>query len=184
MNLTICDLREDCVAALNDAFHGVADVMVLNKDLTRVRADAWAAAGNSFGDMGGGVDRAIDQHFDGKAQIAVQQMIRDDYCGELPVGSAVVAKPTASEPALIYAPTMRIPGRLGPSVNAYLAMRAILLAAIRHGFASIACPMLGSGVGGLAAPDAAEQMWQAHRQIVQGKWREVLHPLLAPYAAR
>jgi O-acetyl-ADP-ribose deacetylase (regulator of RNase III) len=184
MKITICDLRDDCVTALDARFKGVADVTIRKADLTKLRADAWGTAGNSFGDMGGGVDRAIDQHFNGQAQRLVQEAIRVDFFGELPVGSAIVVRPDQRQPALIYAPTMRVPGRLGPTINAYLAARAMLMLAVKNGFATFACPVFGTGVGGLMPQDAADQMFQAHRLIVQGEWKLVLHSMQAPYIMR
>jgi hypothetical protein len=129
MKLTICDLRDDCVSALELCFQRVTNVKVRKCDLTKVRADAWGTAGNSFGDMGGGVDRAIDQKFEGAAQKKVQQAIRSELYGELPVGTAVLVRPNPKLPALIYAPSMRVPGLLGPSINAYLATRTLLITA-------------------------------------------------------
>lgn len=184
MKITICDLRDDCVAALEARFKGVPDVNVKKADLTKVRADAWGTAGNSFGDMGGGVDRAVDLHFRGEAQRSVQKAIRDDFFGELPVGAAVIVRPDSKQPALIYAPTMRVPGVLGSTINAYLATRAMLITALRNSVTCLACPVFGTGVGGLMPRDAADQMFQAHRLIVQGEWKQVLHSLQAPYVLR
>ena len=81
MKITICDLRHDCVNALETRFKGVSGVTIRNADLTTIPADVWGTAGNSFGDMGGGVDRAIDQYFDGQAQRLVHETIRDDFFG-------------------------------------------------------------------------------------------------------
>lgn len=184
MKITICDLRDDCVTALDARFKGVSDVTVRKSDLTTIKADAWGTAGNSFGDMGGGVDRAVDQYFGGQAQKLVQQAIRDEFLGELPVGSAVMVRPDPKKPALIYAPTMRVPGRLGLTINAYLAMRAMLLLAMKKSITSLACPVFGTGVGGVMPQDAADQMFQAYRLIVQGEWQHVLHSLQAPYIMR
>ena len=184
VQLTICDLREDCIAALQKRFAGIRSVVAEKADITKVRTEAWATAGNSFGDMGGGVDRAIDGYFSGAAQAAVQQVIQTEFYGELPVGSAVLVRPTPGKPALIYAPTMRVPGNIQGSINAYLAMRAILVAAIKGRIQSLACPTLGTGVGGLTVEDAADQMYQAYRLIVIGEFTSVVHSLQAPYIMR
>ena len=189
MKITFCALEDRCVAALESSFRHVADVSVRKIDLTKMRTEAWATAGNSFGDMGGGVDRAIDQHFGGLAQKMVQQAIREQFYGELPVGSAVLVYPDGPEKrAVIYAPTMRVPGilhtLLGPSINAYLAARTVFITALRNNIASLACPLFGAGVGGLIPEDAADQMFQAHRLIVQGDWQEVRHCVQAPYVMR
>ena len=161
--LKLCDLRDDCIAAVSNRFAGVESVTTEKKDITKLRVEAWATAGNSFGDMGGGVDRAIDKFFSCRAQSAVQDAIRTSFFGELPVGSAVLVRPEPQKPALIYAPTMRVPGNVQGTINAYLAMRAILIAAIKERIGSLACPTLGTGVGGIPPGDAADQMFQAYR---------------------
>jgi O-acetyl-ADP-ribose deacetylase (regulator of RNase III) len=184
IQLTICDLRDECIDAVRQRFAGVDAFVAERGDITKQRKEAWATAGNSFGDMGGGVDRAIDAFFSGQAQAAVQAAIRRDFYNELPVGSAVVVRPSPKKPALIYAPTMRVPGNVGTTINAYLAMRAILIAAIKEGVATLACPTLGTGVGGLAPNDAADQMFQAYRLIIMGEFASVVHSLQAPYLMR
>jgi O-acetyl-ADP-ribose deacetylase (regulator of RNase III) len=184
VQLTVCDLRQDCIDAVCERFAGITSFTAEKADITKLHRDAWATAGNSFGDMGGGVDRAIDTFFDGLAQSAVQEAIRRDFFNELPVGAAVVVRPSLGKPALIYAPTMRVPGNVGMTINAYLAMRAILIAATKEGFGSLACPTLGTGVGGLTPDDAADQMFQAYRLIIMGEFREVVHSLRAPFVMR
>jgi O-acetyl-ADP-ribose deacetylase (regulator of RNase III) len=184
LHLTVCDFREDCITAIQKRFAGIGSVVAKQTDITKLRSDAWATAGNSFGDMGGGVDRAIDGFFAGLAQDAVQDAIRRDFFNELPVGSAVIVRPSPKKPILIYAPTMRVPGNVGTTINAYLAMRAILIAATKEGVGSLACPTLGTGVGGLTPEDAADQMFQAYRLIIMGEFVSVVHSLQAPYVMR
>ena len=184
IRLTLCDLRDDCVASLRRRFEGISSVEVLKRDITKVKVDAWATAGNSFGDMGGGVDRAIDQYYGGAAQRAVRESIQQHYFGELPVGSAVVVTPKSGAPRVVYAPTMRVPGLLHGSINAYLAMRAILIVSRRAGIEHVACPTLCVGVGGMMPDEAADQMFQAYRLIELDGWREVVHMLQAPYVMK
>jgi O-acetyl-ADP-ribose deacetylase (regulator of RNase III) len=168
-HLILCDLREDVTQALERAFSGVESVSVRKKDITRIKYSAFATAGNSFGDMGGGVDKAIDDLSRGAYQRMVQERIRAEWFGELPVGAAVFIQPDGKTPGLIYAPTMRVPGNVNGSVNAYLGMRAILTTMVKFSLPSVSCAALGTGVGGLTADDAADQMYQAHRMIVKGE---------------
>src|SRR4051794_17843483 len=92
-------------------------------------------------------------------------------------------------PFLVVAPTMRIPGRVSGTINAYLAMRAALVAVNRHHaagrprIASLAVPGLGTGIGGMAGDESARQMRVAVDMILGGGWRKVVHPALAPFAA-
>jgi O-acetyl-ADP-ribose deacetylase (regulator of RNase III) len=76
------------------------------------------------------------------------------------------------------------------TINAYLSMRAALVAVLRHNagagrpIRSLAVPGLCTGVGGMHPAEAAEQMKAAYDSVVGGKWREVDSPVLAPYALR
>jgi O-acetyl-ADP-ribose deacetylase (regulator of RNase III) len=79
---------------------------------------------------------------------------------------------------------MRVPGNVGSTINAYLAMRAILIAATKEGIESLALSTLGTGVGGLTPDDAADQMFQAYRLIIMGEFTSVVHSLQAPYVMR
>ncbi len=79
---------------------------------------------------------------------------------------------------------MRVPGNISETVNAYLAMRAILIAAVKESIGSLACPTLGTGIGGITPEDAADQMYQAYRLIVMGEFSKVVHSLQAPYLMR
>ena len=128
-------------------------------------ADALVSPANSFGIMDGGIDLAIRDMLGVEAERAVQAAIVRDHQGELPVGNAVVV-PTGSDrwPWLIAAPTMRVPEPVQGTLNAYLAFRAVLVAAERHGFGSLACCGLGTGIGRLAPATCAMQMraaWQS-----------------------
>jgi O-acetyl-ADP-ribose deacetylase (regulator of RNase III) len=93
---------------------------------------------------------------------------------ELLIGEAIVV-PTedARTPWLICAPTMRVPMKIRTSINAYLAMKAILIAAREHRseipIESVAVPGLGTGIGQLAPELAAAQMAQAYREVVLGE---------------
>ena len=164
-------------------------VEILHGDLLRVRCDALVSPANSFGDMSGGVDKRIDDHFHGEAQRAAVEAIRTEFLGELPVGAAlVVPLPHPRAPLLVVAPTMRVPGNVANTLNAYLAMRAALVAVTRHSQHSerkitrLAVPGLCTGVGGMTPGLSALQMRAAYDAIVGGAWQEVVHPAMAPFA--
>jgi O-acetyl-ADP-ribose deacetylase (regulator of RNase III) len=177
------------VQAWRQAFSG-KEVPIRAGEILKARADALLCPANSFGDMSGGLDRAIDLHFDGKAQPAVQEAIREAFLGELPVGCAIlVPLRKRSIRFLVVAPTMRIPGLLGESsLNAYLALRAALVAVARFNpgpeppIRRLACPGLCTGVGGMKPQDSAKQMAAAYRSVVLGRWRDAAHPAMAPFA--
>jgi O-acetyl-ADP-ribose deacetylase (regulator of RNase III) len=151
-------------------FGGEPDVEMVDGDICRVPADAIVSPANSFGFMDGGLDQALSTRFGWDLQKKLQRAIAARPLQELLVGEALIF-PTgdATTPWLIAAPTMRVPMRLRQSVNAYLAMKAILAAALAHAadpsIHSVAIPGLGTGVGGLSAATAALQMWRAYEEI-------------------
>jgi hypothetical protein len=96
--------------------------------------------------------------------------------------------PSARFPFLVVAPTMRVPGDSRGTINAYLAMRAALIAVLDHNgggagrIASLAAPGLCTGVGWMSADESASLMRAAYDMIVGGGWRGITHPLQAPFA--
>ena len=191
LQLTLCDTNPDVVAAWARAFADVAPVEIVAGSLLDARGDALVSPANSFGDMGGGVDKAIDDFFGGEAQRRLMAAIREQFLGELPVGMALIVElPPRRFRFLIAAPTMRVPNRLGETLNAYLAMRAVLVAIFKHNgsganpISRVVVPGLATGVGGLAPDEAAGQMRAAWDNVVGGGWERVVSPALAPYAWR
>ena len=129
-------------------------------------ADAIVSPANSFGFMDGGIDYIYSEHFGWDLQKRLQEQIRYQYHGELPVGCALIV-PTGNDniPWLISAPTMRVPLWVTDTPNAYLAFRAALLAAVSKGFQSIICPGLGTGAGCMPYEKCARQMRQAYNDV-------------------
>src|SRR5262245_11501468 len=173
LRVSLGDLSAGVADRLAYHFHGVAGVEVVQGNLLDLDCQAVVSPANSFGDMGGGIDKAIDDHHGGEAQRRVRAAIREQFLGELPVGAAlVVALPARRFPFVVAAPTMRIPGSVRGSLNAYLAMRAALVAVLRHNAAggreirTLAGPGLGTGVGGMDHDEAAGQMRAAYDNVV------------------
>jgi len=147
-------------------------VRVVHDDITSVASDAVVSPANSFGFMDGGLDQALSERFGWDLQQRLQQEIVALPERELLVGQAL-AVPTgdASVPWLIAAPTMRVPMsfQIATSVNAYLAMRAILIAAERHPeIETVAVPGLCTGVGRMPVAVAALQMFTAFDEVILG----------------
>jgi O-acetyl-ADP-ribose deacetylase (regulator of RNase III) len=191
LSLTIGDRNSDVAHALAAAFKDVPAVEVVEGNLLDAGCEAILSPANSFGDMGGGIDKAIDDFHQGAAQRAVRSAVSDRCYGELPVGLALIVEMSASRlPFIVAAPTMRVPGRVDRSLNAYLAMRAALVAVLRHNaighrpIRRLAVPGLCTGVGGMPAAESADQMRTAYDSVVGGNWRKVMHPAMAPYAMR
>jgi O-acetyl-ADP-ribose deacetylase (regulator of RNase III) len=187
--LSLGDTNPTVAAALAAAFADLEGVEVVEGNLLDLACDAIVAPANSFGDMSGGIDKAIDDFHQGEAQRRLRAAIEEQFFGELPVGAALVVEmPARRFPFVVAAPTMRIPGNIAGSINAYLALRAALVAVVRFNagaarrILSLAAPGLGAGVGGMSGAEAAEQMRTAYESVVLGKWRAVRHMALAPYA--
>lgn len=186
------DRNRDLALAMAAAFHDLACVEVVCGDLLDLSTDALVCPGNSFGDMGGGFDKAVDDLHRGNAQPAVAQAIANRCFGELPVGAALVVEVPAATRSrfLVMAPTMRVPGNVASSIAAYLATRAALVALLQHGpvaapaITSVAIPGMATGVGGMPFAESAAQMRTAFASIVEERWRQVAHPAMAPYALR
>lgn len=191
VRISFCDSNAGVAVAFAEAFADVGSVEVLEGNLLKLNCDAVVSPANSFGDMSGGIDKCIDDFHDGQAQDEVMRLIRECYCGEIPVGAAIVATlPVRRFRFVIAAPTMRIPSNVDGTINAYLAMRAVLVAVQRHNqgaddpIGSVAIPGMCTGVGGMSSQVAAEQMRTAFDNITTGRWQDVVHPAMAPYAFR
>lgn len=171
MKIILCYRDEPMGEAWRHAFRELPDVEIACADICRVPCDAVVSPANSFGFMDGGLDHLLSERFGWDLEKRVQKAIQERPLRELLVGEAIVV-PTedAQTPWLVCAPTMRVPMRIRTSVNAYLAMKAILIA-VRHHAQSrsievVAIPGLGTGVGQLAPELAAGQMAQAYREVV------------------
>ena len=158
--------------AWSRAFTDVAGIKVVEGDILDGRCDAVVSPANSFGFMDGGIDLAYLRYFGMDLQSRVQARIRSDFRGELPVGQATVV-PTGNHtiPFLVVSPTMRIPDRIGDTVNVYLAFRAALLAVLAHNdqtstaIKSIRVPAMGTGVGAMPLAKAGRQMYAAYVSV-------------------
>jgi O-acetyl-ADP-ribose deacetylase (regulator of RNase III) len=162
----------DMASVWQKAFDGVLGVTIVEGDILTGTCDALVSPANSFGYMDGGIDLAYLRFFGLELQSKVQQKIKSDFHGELPVGQAMVV-PTGHEsiPYLVTAPTMRIPDKIGETVNVYLAFRAALLAVQAQNdrnpqsINTLRFPALGTGVGSMPLARAAHQMRAAHTSV-------------------
>ncbi|HEV3310128.1 MAG TPA: macro domain-containing protein [Chloroflexota bacterium] len=191
LRVSLTDRNPEVARALASRFDEVDAVEVLEGDLLSLDCDALVSPANSFGFMDGGIDQSIDRFYGGAAQRAVLDRIADRFYGELPVGSAtVIGMPSARFRFLVVAPTMRVPGDSRGTINAYLAMRAALVAVLDHNgasagrIASMVVPGLCTGVGWMPADESASQMRAAYDMIIGGGWQTIVHPAQAPFALR
>jgi O-acetyl-ADP-ribose deacetylase (regulator of RNase III) len=188
VSLTLCDRSPELIQAWRRYFSDESGVKTANQNILTLNVDALAVPANAFGFTDGGVDMAISREiFDWRLQDTLHTLIEREYGGELLVGQALVL-PTGSSRFryVVVAPTMRVPDDVSDSVNAYLAMRAILRAVEAHNRAmkgrpaeqisSLAVPGLCTGTGKMPADRAANQMWTAYRSIIMGdlEWTKTL----------
>jgi len=194
VTFVLMDQNRSLVRAWRRAFAGTPVAVQSGDVLQAARGAVLVSPANSFGWMDGGLDAAIARAYavhgvDITAR--VQAAIRREAVGELVVGQALVI-PTPEGPFryLMSAPTMRTPRPVPWSLNAYLAFRAVLLAAQAWDAAhpeaplpTIFVPGLATGAGFMPVRRCARQMraaWDAVRQpgdpppltrlIVQEAW--------------
>jgi len=146
--------------------------------------DCVATAGNSFGLMDAGMDLAVLKFFGPQLQENIQKLILDEYLGEQPVGTCLLA-PTGHvrHPYVAHAPTMRIPMNISGTDHVYLATWAVLTAIHRHNrkneiaIRTLVCPAFGTGTGGVTPLEAGTQMRVAYDHFL--KPPQYLNPSVA-----
>jgi O-acetyl-ADP-ribose deacetylase (regulator of RNase III) len=172
------DIDSNLVAAWETEFANEYAVTVSHGSIFDEEADAIVSPANSFGYMDGGIDLVYSNYFGWELQEALKALISEQHFGELPVGQAVIV-PTKHDkiPFLISAPTMRMPGNVSKTANAYLAFRAALIAVHHHNAAggaigSILVPGLGTGIGEIPPRRAARHMKLAFDSVVNEHGRK------------
>jgi len=170
MKIILSGLSPKLLDAWTGFFSAEESVTILEGDITQVDCDAIVSPANSFGFMDGGLDHALSERFGWDLEKKLQKIIKELPEGELLVGQALVLETGDKKiPFLISAPTMRIPTNfnIDTSVNAYLAMKAILIKGKNDDrISSLAIPGLCTGVGRMQPMIAARQMYQAYKEII------------------
>jgi O-acetyl-ADP-ribose deacetylase (regulator of RNase III) len=162
-------------AWIND-FAGCTNVTILNGNLLETECDAIVSPANSFGFMDGGLDLHISEKFGWHLQDELQAKIASLDEKELLIGKSItLATGNEKIPYLISAPTMRVPMsfNIATSVNAYLAMKAILIACKNNEtIKTVAIPGLATGCGRMPFHIASNQMFLAYDEIINGNYKE------------
>lgn len=165
MRLFLRDKNNDLMTAWQYEFNGYQNVNVSCGNIFDIKADAVISPANSFGFMDGGIDLAYSKYFGWELQESLQNKIRDEFYGELPVGlAAIVATKNDKIKFFVSCPTMRIPEDISNTVNAYLAFRAGLIEIANFNkrndvkITSVLCPGLGTLTGKISAINCARQM--------------------------
>lgn len=169
MKLILCDVNTYLCNAWNQVFAKEKDVEVVHSQFEDVpEYDCMVSPANSFGLMDGGIDAAITAYFGQQLMQRVQDHIMQKYCGEQPVGTAIIV-PTGNKthPWLAHTPTMRVPRNIYGTDNVYNAMRAMLIAVKKDGMIdTVLCPGLGTATGKMPPDVAAWQMYCAYKSVM------------------
>ncbi|QFT56450.1 macro domain-containing protein [Microbulbifer sp. THAF38] len=169
----LIDKSKELVEAWHQVFGDIEIFEIIEGDFFSKPADAMVSPANSFGIMDGGLDLPIRNELGFEVEDRLQERIKSDFHGELPIGSAIVIPTSNSRwPYLISAPTMRIPEDISNTMNAYHAFRAILNSVRLFNEStptqrinSIVCPGLGTGIGNLPARRCAGHMRAAYNYL-------------------
>lgn len=174
--MVLMDRRPSLVRTWTRAFVDTAVTVQHGNILKAAEGHALISLATSFGWMDGGFDDVIRRAYQ-MAGLDIQERVRNAIAtqadGELPVGQALVI-PTPDGPFsyLISAPTMRKPGPVPWSANAYLAFRAILRTALMWNqshpdtpLPTLYVPGLATGAGLMSPRRAARQMRAAWETV-------------------
>ena len=120
--------------------------------------------------MDGGFDGQITRRYGWQVQTELKKRISESELSELLVGQAELIKLPDTSKYLIYAPTMRVPTShlVSDSVNAYLSMKAALLAAMSNDkIKSIVIPGLCTGTSKMNPEYVSKQMHAAYSEVIK-----------------
>lgn len=183
--LAVFALDRDTYDALLKAFIGLDSVTVHRGSICSTSVDCVIAPGQSYGFMDGGADRAINSWMSSYSPMepyfseTIKREIRARRRGELSVGDCIIVNAPASAPVkyVAYAPTMKRPEPVPDTLNAYLALRAALVATSNwpDRIESIACTPMCTGAGEMPPSRAARQMRMAWDSFTTGgpiDWNE------------
>ncbi|GAA0931346.1 macro domain-containing protein [Streptomyces thermoalcalitolerans] len=170
LRVVLTDVNTHVVEAWRAAFADTPGIEIRKGSILDEKVDAWVSPTNSRGRMDGGVDAAIKRHLGAGIQLRVQQAIRDEFAGSLPVGSAVCVLSGATNPKfLISTPTMESSSEnVSETLNVALACAAAFQAIHRQNakapgsITSVALVGMGARTGRVPARVCANLMWSGY----------------------
>ena len=167
------DLNPAIVQAWQAAFAGCPLVHAACANILETPADAIISPANSFGFMDGGIDQVYTDFFGWQLQQRLQEIIQNEHHGELLIGNCVLMETRHPHiPYLLSCPTMRVPGVVSNTMNAFLAFKAALLkvkqfnATASKPIETVLCPGLGTLTGHISPENCALQMRYAYEMVV------------------
>jgi len=141
-------------------------------ELKKDNYDLIITPGNSFGIMDGGFDAEVNEYFNGKIERTLTKYLKYE---ELHVGKSVTITDNNNVDVL-YAPTMRTPGKLHyGSINVYIAFYEAIKAALNQNYKNVIVPAFGIGFGSMHPKVAAVQMYMALKLYEEPvtKWEDI-----------
>jgi len=173
MKIILFSISNDLHEAWHKFFENIENVSIQLTDICQLSCDAIVSPANSFGFMDGGLDYLLSERFGWDLEKKVQKKIQELPERELLVGQSLLIETEDQKiPYLIVAPTMRIPTNfnIDTSIHAYLAMKAILIQALKNPqILTVAIPGLCTGIGRMLPEIAANQMFMAYEEVILNK---------------
>jgi len=168
--VVLTDLNTEVVEAWRAAFADTPEIEIRKGSILDERVDAWVNPTNSRGRMDGGTDAAVKRYLGAGIQLRVQRAIRDQFAGNLPVGSAVCVPSGAVNPKfLIPTPTMEGSSQnVSETLNVALACAAAFQAIHQQNrkapgsIGSVALVGMGARTGRVPARVCANLMWTGY----------------------
>lgn len=181
----LVDRDPKVVEALETAFGKDKNICILRSDICKTSGPKMviATAANSFGEMNGGVDGAINTWLSSPYEYLsdrVKRVLREKYHGEQPVGTCFFVPPVNPVVKWVaHVPTMRVPKDVSKTFNAYHAFRALVSACLNMtDINAVTCPAFCTGAGEMSPETAARQMklaWDSVTMFSETSrdWKEI-----------
>jgi O-acetyl-ADP-ribose deacetylase (regulator of RNase III) len=173
MKIEICIRDKEQYKQALPMFVDCPDITVTQNTITNGSYSTLISAGNSFGQMDGGVDKIINTYL---SSYTPHKYIHEDviaaigqhFAGELPVGQSIwIPTESPRHTKLIYTPTMRIAEDVSHTLNAYLAFRSALLVMQQANIQEASTPLFCTGAGCMSVTKACKQMKEAYNTVIK-----------------
>lgn len=171
MRILFFDINSDKINQYQSVLKGTKNVYFyhgsLDDVMSKYSVDILVSPANSFGVMTGGIDRDIANKYpmvidNVKNKINESNFVDSGGRKYIPVGKCEAVKLDNQKKVMIIAPTMFLPKNIVGTNNVYLAFNAILDKIEKLKYTNydvvVACPCLGTGVGGLTGTESANQI--------------------------
>lgn len=170
LNVILVDVNPKVVQAWQAAFTDTPEVEIYRGSILNQQVDAWVSPTNSRGQMDGGVDAVIKRYLGAGIELRVQRAIREQFGGNMPIGSAVCVPSGADNPKfLISTPTMvqsaeDVSETLNVALACAAAFQAIHMQNARKpgSVESVALVGLGAATGKVPPRVCANLMWTGY----------------------